>query len=151
MVELTNGHGLIVENCFFNRPGGNGLLLSNYLRGTVVEGNEFLYTGDNAIVSLGATQLIDATAGLQPRGTEIAHNLAHEAGIWVKQQGALYQGLTAGTHLHHNVFFNGPRAGVNVSLGCSGCLLRVCVAASGVVLNTCERAVQRWHGGRPLG
>lgn len=114
MVELQDGSGLVVENCFFNRPGGNGVLLSNYLRGTVIEGNEFVFPGDSAILSLGTTQLIDATLGTQPRGTEIAHNLAHEVGIWGKQQGGLYQGLTAQTHLHHNVFFNGPRAGINV-------------------------------------
>lgn len=107
----------LVAKSLFRAPGGNGLLLSNYVRGAQIVGNEFVYTGASAIVGMGSSQLIDGTDGNQPRGTLIEGNLAHEIGVWVKQAGALYQGLTAETTVRGNVFFNGARAGINVCVG----------------------------------
>ena len=47
--------GFKISNCLFYSPGGNGLLLNNYVRGAVIEGNEFVWVGDNAIVAVGST------------------------------------------------------------------------------------------------
>ena len=52
-VFVEGAENVVVEECTFDAPGGNGLFLSNYLRGARVEGNIFRYTGDSAIVSLG--------------------------------------------------------------------------------------------------
>jgi len=41
-------------------------------------------------------------------------------GIWGKQVGAIYQSITAESLIEKNVFFNGPRAGINVNDGFGG-------------------------------
>ena len=112
--------GFLLQNCLFDAPGGNGLFLSNYVRNAVIEGNEFIYTGDSAIAAVGTAQLIDGTAGNQPRGTKIIGNLMHEIGIFGKQTSAYFQSLACETQFMGNVFFNGPRAGINFNDGFGG-------------------------------
>ena len=112
--------GFKISNCLFYSPGGNGLLLNNYVRGAVIEGNEFVWVGDNAIVAVGSTQLMDGTDGNQPRGTKVVGNLVHEVGIFGKQVCAYVQSLACETQLIGNVFFNGPRAGINFNDGFGG-------------------------------
>ena len=112
--------GFLLQNCLFFSPGGNALFLSNYVRNAVVEGNEFVYVGDSAIAAVGSAELIDGTLGSQPRGTQILSNLVHEIGIWGKETSAYFQGLACQTTLKGNVFFNGPRAGVNFNDGFGG-------------------------------
>ena len=112
--------GFKISNCLFYSPGGNGLLLNNYVRGAVIEGNEFVWVGDNAIVAVGSTQLMDGTDGNQPRGTKVIGNLVHEVGVFGKQVCAYVQSLACETQLTGNVFFNGPRAGINFNDGFGG-------------------------------
>ena len=112
--------GLVVQNCLFFSPGGNGLFLSNYVRNAVIEGNEFVYVGDSAIAAVGSAYLIDGTIGNQPRGSKIVGNLMHEIGIWGKETSAYFQSVVAETTLRGNVMFNGPRAGVNFNDGFGG-------------------------------
>ena len=84
-----------LDGARFDRVGGNALMLANFTRGARVTGNEFVWTGDNAIVQIGsagalsrrecahsraATDDIDGTSGEQPRGTLIERNLIHELG-----------------------------------------------------------------------
>lgn len=55
-------------------PGGNGLLLSRYVRGARIARSEFKWVGDSAIVMLGSTmdtQPCNGSNGDQPRGTQI--------------------------------------------------------------------------------
>jgi len=111
---------VLVQNCLFDSPGGNGIFLSNYVRDAVVEGNEFVWVGDNAIVAVGTADLIDGTSGNQPRGTQILGNLVHEIGIYGKQVCAYVQSVACQTKLVGNVFFNGPRAGINFNDGFGG-------------------------------
>lgn len=110
----------LVSNCTFNAVGGNGVFISNYNRGTIIQGNDFKYTGDSAIAAVGSSELIDGTGGNQPRGTQIIGNLAHEIGIWGKQTSFYFQSLACETELVGNVFFNGPRAGINFNDGFGG-------------------------------
>ena len=112
--------GVNISNCLFYSPGGNGLLLNNYVRGAVIKGNEFVWVGDNAIVAVGSAQLMDGTDGNQPRGTKVIGNLVHEVGVFGKQVCAYVQSLACETELIGNVFFNGPRAGINFNDGFGG-------------------------------
>ena len=80
LVEGTE-HFLLL-NCLFNAPGGNGLYLSRF---AVVEGNEFVRSGDSGIVAVGTSDHIDGTLGTQPRGNKIIGNLVHENGVFGKQ------------------------------------------------------------------
>eukprot|EP01052_Picozoa_sp_SAG31_P031072 SAG31_NODE_3254_length_4489_cov_1.441002_3_plen_164_part_00 len=107
----------------FDSPGGNGLLLSGYVRGAVVERSEFKWVGDSAIVLLGRTKPVqpcNGSNGEQPRGTQIVGNFIHEVGIWGKQGCGVFQALTMGTNISHTIVFNGPRAGVLWNDGMGG-------------------------------
>ena len=112
--------GFLLQNCLFDSPGGNGVFLSNYIRNAVIEGNEFVYTGDSAIAAIGSAELIDGTNGNQPRGTKILGNYAHETGLYGKQTSPYGQALACQTEVIGNVFFNGPRAGINFNDGFGG-------------------------------
>ena len=119
-VFVEGAEHVLVQNCLFDSPGGNGVFLSNYVRDVVIEGNEFVWVGDNAIVAVGSAELIDGTNGNQPRGTIVIGNLVHEIGIYGKQVCAYVQSVACQTQLIGNVFFNGPRAGVNFNDGFGG-------------------------------
>ena len=119
-VYVEGAENFVIKNCTFDSPGGNALMLSNYIRSSVVEANEFVWVGDSAIVLLGSTNLIDGTSGDQPRGTKILGNIVHENGIFGKQTAAFMQSMACQSELRGNVFFNGPRAGVNFNDGFGG-------------------------------
>ena len=112
--------GFTIQQCLFDSPGGNGLVLSKYIRNAVIEANEFRYSGDSSIIVVGSTDLIDGTSGNQPRGTKVIGNLVHESGIFGKQTSPYMQSLACQTELKGNVFFNGPRAGINFNDGFGG-------------------------------
>ena len=112
--------GLVVHSCRFDSPGGNGIFLSNYMRNTLIQNNEFFLMGDSAVASIGSTELIDGTNGNQPRGNVITNNIMREVGIFGKQTSAYIQSLTAQTTFSNNVLFNGPRAGINFNDGFGG-------------------------------
>jgi hypothetical protein len=117
-VEGVDGFNL--QGCLFDAVGGNGVFLSGYVRNAVIQNNEFVWSGDNAIVSVGDTNLIDGTLGTQPRGTKIIGNLVHENGVFGKQTCAYVQSLSCQAEVSENVFFNGPRAGINFNDGFGG-------------------------------
>ena len=52
-----------------------------------------MWVGDNAIVAVGNTQMIDRTDGNQPRGTKVIGNLVHEVGLFGKQVRVYVQSL----------------------------------------------------------
>ena len=119
-VFVEGADGFYMEKCRFDSPGGNALFLSNYIRNAAVQDSEFKYTGDSAIAAVGSVDLIDGTNGNQPRGITIIGNLVHEIGIYGKQTSAFIQALACQTEIRDNVFFNGPRAGINFNDGFGG-------------------------------
>ncbi len=119
-VFVEGVNGFLLQNCLFDAPGGNAVFLSNYVRNAVIEGNEFVYTGDSAVLAIGSTNLIDGTDGNQPRGTKVVGNLAREIGIFGKQVSPFMQSLACQTEVFGNVFFNGGRAGINLNDGFGG-------------------------------
>ena len=117
---IEGAENVVVDNCLFINIGGNALFLSKYIRNAIVSNNEFLWIGDTAIAAIGSSKLIDGTDGNQPRGTKILNNLVHEVGLFGKQTAAYIQSLACQTLLNGNVFFNGPRAGINFNDGFGG-------------------------------
>lgn len=51
-----------------------------------------------------------------PISPEISHNLVHELGAFEKQSSHVFVGKVCGAVIHHNVFFNGPRAGKHLQI-----------------------------------
>lgn len=122
-MEIEGAEDPVVRNVVFDSPGGNGLLLSGYVRGALVRQCEFKWVGDSAIVLLGRTdpaQPCNASNGEQPRGTQIFGNFISEVGVWGKQGCGVFQALTMGTNISHTIIFNGPRAGVLWNDGMGG-------------------------------
>ena len=118
--------GLNVTGCTFERLDGNALMLSGFTREAVIAENEFSYIGDTVIASWGHTKEVDGaegndgTDGNQPRGTKIIANIIRENGHYSKQASPYFQAKTAQTLLQRNIFFNGPRAGINFNDGFGG-------------------------------
>ena len=63
---------------------------------------------------------VDGTDGEHPLDTQIIGNTVREVGLYEKQSSFFMQAKTARTNLTGNVFFNGPRAGINFNDGFGG-------------------------------
>jgi hypothetical protein len=110
--------GTTVEGCFLTSLDGNAVFFSGYNRNATVVQNEFLGIGETAISQWGYTDGspvaglgFDATAGNQPRGTQVVGNFVHEVGLFTKQNSFYFQSESFGNLIMNNIAFNGPRAG----------------------------------------
>eukprot|EP01060_Flectonema_neradi_P022943 TRINITY_DN3115_c0_g1_i6.p1 TRINITY_DN3115_c0_g1~~TRINITY_DN3115_c0_g1_i6.p1 ORF type:complete len:617 (+),score=153.29 TRINITY_DN3115_c0_g1_i6:596-2446(+) len=121
------------ENCKFDsnhvtRVDGNGVFVSGYNRNTTITNNEFSWIGGNSMAGWGYTnetaknplEGFDGTDGNHPKYTTIVNNLAREIGHYEKQSSFWFQGKVAASIINYNVFFNGPRAGINFNDGFAG-------------------------------
>jgi len=119
-----------ISNCTFERLDGNALMVSGYNRNATIADSDFAYIGNSAIVAWGYTNEtsgighpaagIDGTDGNHPRYTSVLRNLAREVGLYEKQNSFYMQAKTAQSTIIGNVFFNGPRAGINYNDGFGG-------------------------------
>jgi len=143
-VFLQGTENSVIEDSVFSRLDGNALMLSAYNRGAVIQRNEFAWIGDTAIAQWGNTVGVpevpgmgwDGTTGDQPRGTQILYNFVHELGIWEKQSSFYFQAKSAQTQLFGNIFFNGPRAGINFNDGFGGANN----VSYNILFNTCRES-----------
>jgi hypothetical protein len=131
-----------VQGCLFKRVDGNAAFLSGYNRNVSITDNEFVWIGDSAMAGWGYTKDDDGTDGDQPRDTYLARNYAHELGVFQLQSSMWFQAKTARTTVASNVFFNGPRAGINMNdhFG-GGNIIR-----NNTIFNTCRQSGD--HGRR---
>jgi len=111
---------LTVNSCLFKRLDGNALMLSGYHRNATVSNSVFKWIGDSVMAAWGYTDGIDGTGGDQPRFTNIIGNMASEIGHFEKQASQWFQAKTAQTYIAKNIFFNGPRALININDGFGG-------------------------------
>jgi hypothetical protein len=122
-VRLFNTANCSVIGSLFTNIGGSGVMLSGWNRNAEVSDCEFSWMGEHAVVSAGLSgDRYDNTAAAAPYGSapRISSNLGRELGIFVKQSGFYYQAMTANATVTGNVFFNGPRAGININDGFAG-------------------------------
>lgn len=138
-IYLQGTEGALIDGCTFERLDGNGVMVSGYNRNATVQNSDFAYIGGNAIAAWGFTNEtttdrarpgitlenapkagVDGTDGEHPRYTTIVGNSAREVGLYEKQSSFFVQAKTAQSIIHGNVFFNGPRAGINSNDGFGG-------------------------------
>jgi hypothetical protein len=103
--------------------GGSGVMASGWNVNATVRDCEFKWLGECAVIGAGlGGDAHDNTAPSAPvgRGLTLQRNLAHELGLFVKQSGFYYHAMGANVSVLENVFFNGPRAGVNINDGFGG-------------------------------
>ena len=119
--------GATVSGCLLQRLDGNAVFVSGYARNTSIANNEFVSIGETAVSQWGYTDGspvpgmgFDATAGNQPRGTQVVGNVVHEVGLYTKQNSFYFQSESFGNTIDGNIAYNGPRAGVNFDDGMGG-------------------------------
>jgi hypothetical protein len=123
-VRLSGTANCTVLGSLFINLGANGVAISGWNRGAAVVDSEFVWLGENAVVSAGLSGgVFDntfASGAGYGEGPVVRRNLVHEVGLFVRQAGFYYQGMTANATVDGNVFFNGPRAGININDGFGG-------------------------------
>jgi hypothetical protein len=129
-VFLEGTEGAVVDGCTFDRLDGNAVMVSGYNRNATIQHSDFSYIGGNAIAAWGYTNEtsgdnhpqagVDGTDGNHPRYTTVIGNTAREVGLYEKQSSFYIQAKTAQSIIKGNVFFNGPRAGINSNDGFGG-------------------------------
>lgn len=118
--EVVDSSNITVSGCVFDQIGGNGVLFSNDVSDSTVEGSEFVLVGDSAVVSVGRSNSIDGTAPTYPRRNRIFNNHMHEIGVYGKQTSCYFQALGQNNSFADNLCYNGPRAGINWNDGFAG-------------------------------
>jgi len=128
-----------IRNSKFERLDGNAVMVSGYNRNATIDENDFSFLGGNAVVAWGYTNEtensgfpyytpntnhpkagVDGTDGNHPRFTRVSRNSAREVGLYEKQSSFFMSAKAAQTTIVGNVFFNGPRAGINYNDGFGG-------------------------------
>jgi hypothetical protein len=114
-------------------------MISGYNRNVTILESDFSYLGGSAMVAWGYTNEtatdpgrpgvvnenwpqagVDGTDGEHPQNTHVISCTAREVGLYEKQSSFFMQAKTMHTKLVGNVFFNGPRAGINFNDGFGG-------------------------------
>eukprot|EP01062_Namystynia_karyoxenos_P040534 TRINITY_DN29548_c0_g1_i1.p1 TRINITY_DN29548_c0_g1~~TRINITY_DN29548_c0_g1_i1.p1 ORF type:complete len:911 (+),score=184.09 TRINITY_DN29548_c0_g1_i1:73-2733(+) len=149
-LRVEGSVGLAVSNCTFQYLEGNGLLLSGYNRGAVIEGSEFSWIGGSAMAAWGYSASptpgmplgvgYDGTAGNHPEGTTVVENVCREIGLHQKQSACWFQAKTSGTTLQRNLMYNAPRALINFNDGFGGGNL----VENNLLFNSCRESAD--HG-----
>ena len=114
-VTLWNTTRATVANCSFLRTDSNAIFIGGHTRNTTVVGCEMAWIGMSAVAALGLTDFDDASGGDQPWGTLLSGLVVRELGLWEKQSRAYLAGRTPLTRVESSLFYNGPRAMVNIN------------------------------------
>lgn len=115
-VRLQGTENCAVRGSLFRNLGGSGVMIAGYNADADVDGNEFVFVGESAVMAMGlGGDRQNNLDGDVPTRTAVTNNFAHEFGLYVKQTGFFYQAMSANSSILNNVFFNGPRAGINIS------------------------------------
>lgn len=129
-IFLEGTEKVTLDGCMFDRLDGNGVMFSGYNRFATVQNSDFQYIGGSAMAGWGYTNEtsgdnhpyagVDGTDGEHPRYTSILSNTVREVGLYEKQNSFYVHAKTAQSTIKGNVFFNGPRAGINFNDGFGG-------------------------------
>lgn len=142
-IFLDGTEDVTIANVTMERNDGNAIMISGFNVKATVTGCNIRWTGDTAIAIWGRTDELSANGtrgmfanGDHPINSEISHNMIHELGAFEKQSSMVFIAKSCGTYIHNNVFFNGPRAGINVNDGfCGGHRIH-----SNIIFNTCRES-----------
>ena len=122
-LRLSGTRNCSVTGSLFINLGGSGVVATGWNVGAAVRDCEFRWLGECAVIGAGlGGDAHDNSAPSAPvgRGLTLQRNLAHELGLFVKQAGFYYHAMSANVTAEENVFFNGPRAGINMNDGFGG-------------------------------
>ena len=120
-----------IENCFFDRVGGNALFVSNHNRRIAVSGNTFSNTGDSAVCLCGENNMIEKEWICEYCGTTrpwdfketkdypsecaVTNNHMHHIGLYGKQTAGVFMSITRHNVVSHNHIHHMPRSGICIN------------------------------------
>lgn len=125
-IYIQNSENIMISENLFTRLDGIGISINKYARNITIYKNEIEWNAASAITSWGDTFMpndtygvpngmgYDGTKGNQPRYLNISYNYVHEIGLWEKQSSFYFQAKSCLNYIAYNIFYNGPRAGINV-------------------------------------
>ena len=129
-LEMRGVQDVLIDAAAFEELDGSAVNIKGFARGVVIERSRFALIGQNMIAQLGETEAPglpaewgfgwNGTAGNQPRGTVVRNNFATRCGLVLKQSAFYFQAKSMQTLLQGNIFFHGPRAGINFNDGFGG-------------------------------
>jgi hypothetical protein len=135
-VRLEGTESVTIKDCFFSRLDSNAISINGYNRHALIDQNEFVWLGQNAIASWGRANRNDGTNGEQPLYTTVTRNFCHEIGHIQKQSSFYFQAETALATITGNIVFNIPRAAINFNDGFGG----GAEIAHNLFFNTCRES-----------
>eukprot|EP00656_Telonema_subtile_P039936 TRINITY_DN45016_c0_g1_i1.p1 TRINITY_DN45016_c0_g1~~TRINITY_DN45016_c0_g1_i1.p1 ORF type:complete len:787 (+),score=155.05 TRINITY_DN45016_c0_g1_i1:89-2449(+) len=144
-VVIESAERVTLQRCSFEGVHGNGVIMSKYVRGSVVTDSSFVGIGETPVVLVGAAQLMDGRAGTHPINNQITNNYLHNFGVVNRQAAGVFEGVACANNISFNVIHDGPRAGINMNDGyCGGSEVRGNLLFN-VVLDTGEHgATNSW-------
>ena len=134
--QIANSLKTTVKGCTFSRLDGSAIILTERTRQITIEECEFEWLGESAVAAWGRTDEWDGRDGRQPRDTLIRRNVVREIGIYEKQSSAWFQAKSCNNRLVDNIFFNMPRAAININDGFGGGN----VIMNNLLFNTCRES-----------
>eukprot|EP01083_Nonionella_stella_P159244 519321_1 len=149
-IILYGTENFTISNNLFTRLDGIGISINRYNRNHSIIFNECVWNGETFIAAWGDTNGIEfediypyTTMGydgfthkVQPRFLNISFNYVHELGIFEKQSSFYFQAKSCQNYISGNIFFNGPRAGINYNDGFGG----GSVIEKNLLFNTCRES-----------
>eukprot|EP01083_Nonionella_stella_P076021 206964_1 len=147
-IYIENSDNIRIENNLLTRLDGIGISINKYARNITIYRNEIAWNGATSIAAWGDTyqpndSLVsswgmgyDGTRGTQPRFLNISYNYVHELGLWEKQSSFYFEAKSCQNYIGYNIFFNGPRAGINFNDGFGG----GSVVHKNLLFNTCRES-----------
>lgn len=139
-ITFEYAENCVVESSMFTKLDGNAIAINGYNRGHLIQDNEFVWIGNNAVTSWGYTDYWNATSLLQPYNTSLLFNFCHEIGHYEKQVSCWFQAKSAQNILVGNIGFNMPRAAINFNDGFGGGT----DVSESLLFNTCRESTD--HG-----
>eukprot|EP01083_Nonionella_stella_P316553 1148432_1 len=130
-ITIQGSENINIDSSLFTRLDGNAIFIADYNRNITISNNDFEWIGDTVIAQWGNTASPDDNTkipnggpdgrnGDQPRFTRVYNNLAREIGLFQKQSSLYFQAASCQNTIENNIFFNGPRAGINFNDGFGG-------------------------------
>ena len=144
-VQIANSIGSSVQRCTFSRLDGTAIILTDRTRQITIEDCEFEWLGESAMAAWGYTNEWDGRDGRQPRETIVRRNIVREIGLYQKQSSAWFQAKSCDNYITDNIFFNMPRAAININDGFGGGN----IISNNLLFNKCRESgdhgpINRW-------
>lgn len=114
-VHIFDAARATVADALFVRLDANAVFVGGASRNASVLDSEFAWLGMSAVAALGTTEQDDATGAAQPWGTLVSGVVARELGLVEKQSSAVFLGRTPLARVEASLFYNGPRAMLNLN------------------------------------